>query len=251
MSLIETESLILKSYSLAEADKIIVCLTQTQGLVRGVAKGAKRLKSRFGGGLEPLTIVDLTYFQKEERELVSIRHIELKKSFFEKAADPYFLQKFSYLTEILIEFAPPHEPDEKLYRMAKICLETAADNPHSLDGIALYFEIWLLRLAGYLPLWNRCDSCQRELTAKESASLQTNFQLRCQTCQKNPHGLPVTAEERRILLFAQTVAPAKFIEMVIGKSEQVKGISGILKKIIAHILGRETVGERILAAANF
>ncbi len=69
MGLVETEGMILKTYSLAEADKIIVLLTQNEGLVRGVAKGAKRLKSRFGGGLEPFSIVNLTYFQKEEREL--------------------------------------------------------------------------------------------------------------------------------------------------------------------------------------
>src|SRR5436190_376926 len=99
MALVETESLILKSYSLAEADKIIVCLTQSQGVVRGVAKGAKRLKSRFGGGLEPFTIVDLTFYQKEERELVSISGIDVKRSFFEEASDPNFLQKFSYLID--------------------------------------------------------------------------------------------------------------------------------------------------------
>ncbi len=67
MSLIETEGLILKSYSLAEADKIVIFLTQSQGLVRGVAKGAKRLKSKYGGSLEPFSITQITYFQKEER----------------------------------------------------------------------------------------------------------------------------------------------------------------------------------------
>ena len=53
MSLIETESIILRSYNLAEADKIVVLLTRDHGVVRGVAKGAKRLKSKFGSGLEP------------------------------------------------------------------------------------------------------------------------------------------------------------------------------------------------------
>ncbi len=90
MGLVETEGLILKSYNLGDADKIIVLLTQSEGLVRGVAKGAKRLKSRFGGTLEPFSIIDLTYFQKEERELVSIRQIELVTSYFEKASNPNF-----------------------------------------------------------------------------------------------------------------------------------------------------------------
>src|ERR1700742_3413780 len=116
MALIETEGLILKTYGLAEADKIVICFTKENGLIRGVAKGAKRLKSRFGGALEPFTIVNLTYFQKEERELVSVSQIEVCKSFFTKAVNPEFLQKFSYLFELLFEFAPPNEANERLYR---------------------------------------------------------------------------------------------------------------------------------------
>ena len=251
MSLIETEGLILKSYALAEADKIIVCLTQTQGLVRGVAKGAKRLKSRFGGSLEPFTIVDLIYFQKEERELVSIRQIELKKSFFEEASDPDFLQKFSYLIDILADFAPPHEPNERLYRMAKICLETAAAEPQNLNSIAFYFEIWLLRLAGYLPFWDKCDNCGRVLAEREAAGLQLNFHLLCQNCQKSRGGIMVSPEERHIFTHSQTVAPDIFIKFAADKIGQVREVSNILKKIIAHILGKESVGERVMIAENF
>ena len=250
MGLVETESLILKSYALAEADKIIVCLTRSQGIVRAVAKGAKRLKSRFGGGLEPFSVVDLTFYQKEERELVSIREIELKKSFFEKASNPLFLQKFSYLTDILIGFVPPHEPNEKLYRMVKICLETAAENPEKLDIVVFYFEIWLLRLAGYLPSWNKCDRCQRELTSLEAADLSTNFHLICQSCRKSKTGILVSAEQRRTFHLAQTTPPVKLIENDLENIESVRDLSRILKKIIAHILGKETVGERILVAAN-
>ncbi len=246
MALVETESLILKSYALGEADKIVVFLTQHQGLVRGVAKGAKRLKSRFGGGLEPFSIVDLTYFQKEERELVSVRQIELKKSFFEKASNPAFLQKFAYLAELLIEFAPPHAPNERLYRMARVCLETAAANSQGLESVALYFEIWLLRLAGYLPFWDKCNNCQRELSKNEDTSLQINFHLLCQQCQKSRKGWLVSAEQRQLFLTAQTISPTKFLELTSNKSETVKEISVILKRIISHILGRESVGERVL-----
>jgi len=72
MALIETESIILKSYNLAEADKIVVFLSEDHGMIRGVAKGAKRLKSKFGSGLEPFSIVRITYKQKESVELVGI-----------------------------------------------------------------------------------------------------------------------------------------------------------------------------------
>ena len=77
MSLVETESLILKTYSLAEADRIVVLLTRDHGVVRGVAKGAKRLLSKFGSGLETFSSVRVTYFQKEVLELVAVEKVDL------------------------------------------------------------------------------------------------------------------------------------------------------------------------------
>ena len=144
MGLVETEGLVLRCYNLSDADKIVVALTETEGLIRGVAKGAKRLKSKFGGSLEPFSVVRLAYFQKEEIELVTIRDIELKKSSFTDAGEPEFLQKFSYLVDLLGKFAPPHDPNERLYNMSKICLETGAKEHEDLDSIALYFEYWVL-----------------------------------------------------------------------------------------------------------
>lgn len=246
MALVETEALVLKSYSLAEADKIVVFLTQNQGLIRGVAKGAKRLKSRFGGSLEPFSIVNLNYFQKEERELVSVSQIELKKSFFASAADPEFLQKFAYLSDLLYEFAPPNEPNERLYRMACVSLETAVANSGNLDGIQLYFELWLLKLGGFLPNWSRCDACQRELGAEESAGLQANFHLLCQACRKSGGRVLVSPLERKMFAVAQTISPAKFVEFTADRAEAVKNLSAFLKQVISHILGKELVSEKFI-----
>lgn len=248
MPLIESESLILKSYSLAEADKIVVFLTQQNGLIRGVAKGAKRLKSRFGGSLEPFSIVNLSYFQKEERELVSISNLDLQKSFFSEAVRPEFLQKFAYLAELLIEFAPPNEPNEKLYRMACVCLGAAVKEPENLDNIALYFELWILRLAGFLPNWRVCFNCEREIPQNENTNLQINFHLLCKNCQKSGNRWNLSPTERQIFLIAQNLSPQNFIEETRDNESEVKEISHILKRIISHILGKETVGERILVA---
>ena len=111
MPLIETESIVLKSYNLAEADRIVVLLTRDHGIVRGVAKGAKRLKSRFGSGLEPFSEGRATYFQKENLELVSLQSAELTRSNFALASEPEFLQKFSYIGDLLISFLPPLYPN--------------------------------------------------------------------------------------------------------------------------------------------
>jgi DNA repair protein RecO (recombination protein O) len=250
MALIETEGLVLKSYGLAEADKIVVFLTQEHGLVRGVAKGAKRLKSKFGGSLEPFSIVRLTYFQKEERELVSIKNSEIIKSFFEAASNPNLFQKFAYIVELLSDFAPPSDPNERLYRMARVCLETSDENPEKLVQMILYFELWLLKLGGYLPSWERCDVCRREFNKSEKGNLQINFHIVCQICQKSRSNWVISPQEREIFLVAQRVSPVKFLDFTKDRIEDVREISNILKRIISNVLGKETVGEKILIANN-
>lgn len=248
MSLFETEGIILKTYSLNDADKIVLFLTEKHGLIRGVAKGAKRLKSRFGGGLEPFTVVDIAYYQKEERELVSIRGIELVNSYFDMISEPNILQNFSYLIDLTVEFAPPHDPNEKLYRMVKICLENAVNQPESLNIITLYFEFWLLRLGGYLPNWEICDVCGRHLHENEAAFLQADFHLYCAVCRKSKGQNVVETGQRFVYKTAQKYAPEDFIRLTENYPDSVAALSETLKKMLSRVLNREVTDKKILMA---
>jgi len=250
MPLVETEGLVLKSYNLAEADKIVIFLTRDHGVVRGVAKGAKRPKSRFGSGLEIFSVVKLTYFQKEVVELVSIREAELQRSCFEAASNPEFLQKFSYLSDLLISFAPPHDPNETLYRMVRACLDAAKEDPAALAALGFYFEIWLLRLGGYLPDWSRCNDCQRVFSENEAANLQINFHLLCKNCARARSDINISSEHRELYSSALKLAPERFSKTTVGQEEAITGLSRILRRIISQIVGKEITGEMSLVMGN-
>lgn len=243
MGVVETEGLVVRTYPLADADKIVVLLTLDDGLVRGVAKGAKRLKSRFGSGLEPFSVVRITYFRREERELVTITQTELERSFFSIASDPLFLQHFSYAADLLLSFAPPHDPNERLYKMTKICLETAADDPSILPAVLAYFETWLLKLGGFLPSWDRCDDCGREPSETEHATLQPDFGITCGKCKGRGGLRTVSADQRAIFRRAQRTSPLKFAEFVDGKDKDLEEVASILRRMIARILNREVGGS--------
>ena len=144
MAIFETEALVLRSYNLAEADKIIVCLSRSAGLIRGVAKGCRRLKNRFGASLEPFTLINLTYYEKEHQELVSFRQTEILRSRFNLSGNPSILTGFAYMGDLLIDFSPPHQANDNLYRMALACFEAASQSPDDLESILRYFEVWLL-----------------------------------------------------------------------------------------------------------
>ncbi len=245
MPLFESKSLVLKSYNLAEADKIVVLLTRDHGVVRGVAKGAKRLKSRFGSGLEPFSEIKAEYFQKDNAELVSIQKTELLKSNFAAAANPEFLQKFAYLGDLLLAFAQPHDKDEKLYRMVKACVAAAADDvENNLGSVGVYFELWLLKLAGFLPDWSRCNHCKRMLEEKEEANIQASFQLLCANCRKAKSSKIMDGKMREIVSAALRLSPDEFAKFTCEQDESVSDLSSILKQLISLSIGREIVSEK-------
>lgn len=244
MPLFETESVVLKSYNLAEADRIVMFFTRDHGMVRGVAKGAKRLKSRFGSSLEPFSTVTLEYFQKEDRELVSIQRVDLVTSRFDRAGDPAFLKTFSYVGELLASLVPPHDPNETLYRMVTACLEAAATPREDLSGIRLYFELWLLRLSGYLPEWNRCAGCTRIFDDSDITFLRSAFHLLCAQCNRSRSNQTVSLSGREVFQIAQRLSPVQFIDWASGMPQAVIEISDILKRIISNVTGKEVATEK-------
>jgi len=241
MSLIETEGLVLKTYNLAEADRIVLFLTHEHGLVRGVAKGAKRLKSKFGSGLEPYSVVRVTYFQKDAVELVSIQHVELLRSYFAFAADPQVLLKFAYLADLLTMITPPNDPNEDLYRMVRACLDASSQMPDRLESVSTYFELWLLRLGGCLPDWSRCQQCKRMFLQDESANLQASFQLVCSDCRTSRSLTVVKGATRELFLTAQKLSPLRFIEATPNNMSEIRELSEILRRIFATAIGRDVI----------
>jgi DNA repair protein RecO (recombination protein O) len=248
MPLIETEGIVLKSYNLGDADRIVVLMTHDHGVVRGVAKGAKRLKSRFGSGLEPFSEVRVEYFQKDNQELVSLQRTELVRSNFAVASSPEFLQKFSYLSDLLTTFLPPHDPNEKAYRMVRACIDSAAGDTGALHAIGVYFELWTLRLAGFMPDWSRCQNCNRGLDEGDEANVQANFHLLCANCTRASSNRVVDGKSRSIVSDAMRLAPTEFAASARDRHETLERLSRILKDIIAQAIGHPVAGEVSLAA---
>jgi DNA repair protein RecO (recombination protein O) len=210
MALIETEAIVLRTYNLAEADKIAVCLTRSTGVVRAVARGARRLKSRFGAGLEPFTLIALSYYEKEGRELVSMRQAEILRSSFGLSANMEAVAALAYLSELVIEFAPPHEPNERLFRMVNACLEAAARSPGEMLPITRYFEVWILRLGGFLPDLRHCADCGRRFGEGERAFLDVEGKFRCGECGDSL-GLALSAEAHSLLRATERLSPSDYV----------------------------------------
>jgi DNA repair protein RecO (recombination protein O) len=157
MPLYKTEALILRTYKLGDADRIVVFLTRDRGKKRGVANGARRPRSPFAGALEPLTRVGVGYYEREQRDLVRLSYAEPQRSPL-LASQPDALSHVGYFAELIDEWAQEGDPNERLYRLGVSTLEALGDGV-STPAVARYFEYWLLRLQGVYPPHVACHRC--------------------------------------------------------------------------------------------
>jgi DNA repair protein RecO (recombination protein O) len=168
MPLYTTDALILRTYQLGEADRLVVFLTRDRGKKRGVAKNARRSRRRFGGGLEPMTCARVGYVERERRDLVFLNYTEPTRSPL-AAVDPEAIGYVGYFAELIDEWAPDNDPNEPLYRLGASVVEALARGV-AADPLARYFEYWLLRLQGVYAPDPRASAAARAFVAAARGS---------------------------------------------------------------------------------
>ena len=244
MKLVTTDAIVLRSYNLAEADRIVVCLTRSVGLVRAVAKGARRMKSRFGAALEPFTLIKLSFHERENRDLVTISNTEILKSYFNLNSRIEAAELLAYMGELVAEFAPPHEADERLFRMLAACIESLAATTGCERSIMRYFEVWLLRLAGLFPDLSVCVECGRSL--ESIVEFDVEFRPYCGRCGRTG-AASLSGSTLASVRAAYRLAPAKFAEMEKLSERDDAQLGDLTHRLITRAIERH---PRTLMAAN-
>lgn len=204
MPVYTSEALILRTYKLGEADRIVVFLTRDRGKKRGVAKGARRPKSRYMGALEPMTRAGVAYYEREMRDLVRLNYVEPQRSPLSAiglSGGASLLGHVGYFAELIDEWAPEAHADERLYRLGSAVIDAlAAGAP--IERLARYFEYWILRLQGVYPALVVCPGCGGALEGGAVMPPREHMFL-CQRCARPTHG---TALGRTALAFLRAAA---------------------------------------------
>jgi DNA repair protein RecO (recombination protein O) len=113
--------------------------------------------------------------------------------------------------DLLIDFSPPHQANDNLFRMAIACFEAASETPDDLDSVLRYFEVWLLKLEGFLPDLRNCAGCQKTFGVEEAVYLGADLSLRCSQCSVS-HRNAISKRLRAQLRATEKLSPAKFAE---------------------------------------
>ena len=128
MSLYRDDGVVLRTWRLGEADRIIVLLTAEHGKVRAVAKGVRKTRSKFGGRLEPTSHVAVQ-LHRGRGDLDIVTQAETLDRFEGLRLDAERFAEASSLLEAIDVVAPDREPDRERYRMLVGALRTLNERP--------------------------------------------------------------------------------------------------------------------------
>ncbi len=181
MALLTAEALILDVTDLHDRDRIVTFLTREHGKKKGVAKGARVKHSRFGGQLQPLAKAQITWFEKEGRDLARISSVELIRTAHPLQTDLEGILLGSYLADHLLEFAQEGESSDHLYRLLDATVQALLAGVDR-DLATRYFEAWMLRLAGIFPAPDVCPSCGSPFPPEGAVLPRSGEMLLCPDC---------------------------------------------------------------------
>jgi DNA repair protein RecO (recombination protein O) len=237
MRLLTAEALVLETSDFQERDRLVTFLSREHGRKRGVAQGARRRFSRFGGILQPLAKVSITWFEKEGRDLVRIRDAELVRPAGFLLEDLEGILLASYLADHAAAFAQENEPAERLSRLLDAALEALAAGADR-DTVARYVEAWILRLEGIFPPPRECPRCGQSLVSV-GAALAGDADLICRECARSdPSALPVSPEAVAFLLRIARGSPAEIAAAPppLAIRRELEALHGRVRR---HFLGHE------------
>ncbi|HEU4685100.1 MAG TPA: DNA repair protein RecO [Nitrospira sp.] len=209
MGLLKTTAITLKSRKWGEADRIVTLYTRELGKIRAVARGARRLKSRLGAALEPLTICDLNLFEKSGDSLYRVSQADVLEPFVQFREELKLMEAAARMVNVVVAVTPDRDPDAGLFETLKQALYSLviSEDP-SLT--VLLFQIRLLGLTGFRPQTDHCAACGRSKVIHEPQFSPVSGGLVCSACavHQQTRCLPLSRGSLAFLQQALRLAPA-------------------------------------------
>ncbi len=246
MPIDQIEAIVLRSFPVGDQDKIVVFLSREKGLIRGVAKGARKFGNRFGASLEPMTLVKVYFYEKERKDLVTVSQCDILESFFDVQGEYRTSCTLAYFAEIIEEFFPSRAREDVIFRLLLSTLR-AVKAGGDLDVLSRYFETWFLRISGLLPDFSRCKSCRKRLAGGGFLGPKKDGVL-CETCASLKKD-PVPPEVGAFLDWARK-SPPPVKEGVSFPRGQLDSVRRILQDLIVYHLEKEPRSLRLLRCAE-
>ncbi|RJQ41818.1 MAG: DNA repair protein RecO [Gaiellales bacterium] len=231
-----TEAVVMGSHKLGDADRVVSLFTEASGRVPTVVKGVRKVGSRFGGRLEPMTILSVRLH--EGRNLYTLTAADTISTNASIRDDPFSLRAGLSFIELLSRSTTEFERRPRTWNMVRRCLpalDRAARRSDSdaVRSIVLGGQLKLLLLAGFLPHLQSCAACGADGSVLTRFSAASGGAI-CPDCPGESFSISPPALQAMRFLLEHPLASASELSL---SPDQAREIWRSVREICRHHLG--------------
>jgi DNA repair protein RecO (recombination protein O) len=158
----QDQAVTLRLTEFSETSQIATLFTADHGLLRLIAKGARRsTRTRFAPGLDLLELGDLAFSPaRGDARLGTLTEWRQRQAFIGLRREPLRLHAGLYAIELVAALTEEGDPHPTLFQ-ALVHLLAKLAGPGPAEPQIPIFQTALLHAIGYLPTFDRCAACQR------------------------------------------------------------------------------------------
>jgi DNA repair protein RecO (recombination protein O) len=237
MPLIESESIVLNSLKLGESDRLVTFYSKKLGKIKAVAKGARKLKNKFGSSLEPFTYGRLVIYDKNSRFLYRLHQSDTIESFQILRSDYEKILESARFSICIDSLSPEGDPSVSVFNLFLNYLGRLKSERNTAGIIPLY-QVKLLGYCGYAFCLERCVKCKGELSEVRMAPILGG--MVCSGCFRSDPGnsFPVTPAAWAVLKQI-----SKMNDDLLARIRPTSDVSGEIARLIDififHLLGKK------------
>lgn len=201
MPLQKTDAIILKSQKLGETSKILTLFTRTSGIMKVVAKGARGMKSRFYGSLEPFNYISVVFYFKENRGLQLLTQADIQQQFKHIRTDLDKIALTSVVFEMVLKTQYADDPNPALFKQLLQYLNDLEQAPANFENYFFKFLLKFLQITGFKPNFEQCARCGKSCNEPHDYSFSVSRgSVFCHRCKsQEASGITVSVQTVRYL----------------------------------------------------
>ena len=250
MPLLRTDGIVLRTYELGEHDRLVTLYTRDFGKLTGVARGARRIRSRFGAALELFTWGDAVGFEHEGRALVRLDQFDIRQSFRELREDLLRLGQGARMVETVARLTAERDPQPACFALLLRALRALGAG--NAARVQLAFTLRLLDLLGHRPRLDRCGGCGAQLGTTAVAFDAAQGTMACAPCRgrsRTPSATPVSPRTVGALRGLQAASWEARLQAHIAQPVEAEAAT-LLDAYVAALSGATLRSPRFLAQTS-
>ena len=240
MALARTAAVVIGSFPLGESDRAVTFYSRELGKVRGVAKAARRMKSRFSGALELFTQGELVLFDTGRSDLVRVDHFDVSHPFARVRGDLERLGQASWMVECVTRLTADRDRHPALYGLLVRSLRAMEESPVPA-WVAVCFAARCLDALGHRPRLDRCTECGRPYPFP--AARLDEGGIVCEACAAHGGGTPISSEAAMALHRVRTL---RWEEAIAGGGRAQGELRAVLDAHMSRLIGYPTRTAKFL-----